>query len=61
MSKFGMLARVVLLSLGALSLMLFSAANNRADGVTFDSPTDDLGSSMFTYMLDGVPIAAAAF
>lgn len=61
MSKFGMLARVVLLSLGALSLMLFSAANSRADGVTFDFPTGDLGSSTFTYMLDGVPIIATAF
>jgi hypothetical protein len=61
MSKFGMLARVVLLSLGALSLMLFSAANSRADGVTFDSPTGDLGSTTFTYMLDGVPIIATAF
>ncbi len=61
MSKFAMLARVVLLSLGALSLMLFSAANSRADGVTFDSPTGDIGSSTFTYMLDGVPIVATAF
>jgi hypothetical protein len=61
MSKFAMLARVVLLSLGALSLMLFSAANSRADGVTFDSPTGDLGSSTWTYMLDRVPIIATAF
>lgn len=61
MSKFGVLARVAVLSLGALSLMLFCAVNSRADGVSFSSPTGDLGSAMWTYMLDGVPIVATAF
>jgi len=61
MSKSGMLPRVVVLSLGALALMLFSAASSRADGVSFSSPMGDLGSATFTYMLDAVPIVATGF
>ena len=61
MSNSGMLPRVVVLNLGALALMLFSAASSRADGVSFNSPMGDLGSATFTYMLDAVPIVATGF
>jgi hypothetical protein len=61
MSKLGMLSRLAVTTLGALSLMLFSAVSSRADGVTFNSPTGDLGSATWTYMLDGTPIVAMAF
>ncbi|HEY1469720.1 MAG TPA: PEP-CTERM sorting domain-containing protein [Candidatus Acidoferrum sp.] len=61
MYKFGMLPRLVLPILGALTLMLFSVTSSRADGVSFSSPMGDLGSATNTYMLDGVPIVATAF
>ena len=61
MSNSGMLPRVVVLNLGALALMLFSAASSRADGVSFSSPMGDLGSATFTYTLDAVPIVATGF
>jgi hypothetical protein len=61
MSKFKMLSRLAVPILGALSLMLFSAASSRADGVSFSSPLGDLGSVMHTYTLDGVGIAATGF
>jgi hypothetical protein len=61
MAKLGTFRRLVVPMLGALSLMLFSAASSRADGVSFSSPTGDLGSATHTYTLDGIGIVATAF
>jgi PEP-CTERM motif len=61
MSKLGTFPRLALPVVGALLLLLFSAASSRADGVSFSSPTGDLGSAAWTYMLDGIPIVATAF
>jgi hypothetical protein len=41
--------------------VLLLASQGRGDGVTFNSPTGDLGSAMHTYTLDGVSIAATGF
>jgi hypothetical protein len=41
-------------------VVLFSAANSRADGVTFNSPTGVIASP-HTYTLDGFSIIATAF
>lgn len=60
MSKFGTFTRLALPIFGALLVVLFSAASSRADGVTFNSPTGDLMSTMWTYKLDGFSIAATA-
>ena len=60
MSKFGMLSRLKLPILGALFVVLFSAASVRADGVTFNSPTGVIASP-HTYTLDGFNIIATAF
>ena len=45
------------LSLGVLLL----AAQSWADGVSFNSPTGDLGSATQTYTLDGINIVATGF
>ena len=60
MSKFKMLSRLAVPTLGALSLLLFSAASVRADGVTFNSPTGVIASP-HTYTLDGFNIVATEF
>jgi hypothetical protein len=41
--------------------VLLLASQGRADGVIFNNPTGDLGSTTHTYTLDGVSIAAAGF
>jgi hypothetical protein len=60
MSKFGMFPRLALPVLGALLVVLFSVANSRADGVTFNSPTGVIASP-HTYTLDEFSIIATAF
>jgi hypothetical protein len=60
MSKLGMFPRLALPVLGAVLVVLFSAANSRADGVTFNSPTGVIASP-HTYTLDGFSIIATAF
>jgi len=61
MSNVRTFSRLALPIFGALLVVLFSAATSRADGVTFNSPTGNLGSATWMYMLDGTPIAAMAF
>ena len=60
MSKLGTSRRLGVPILGVLVLVLFSAASSRADGVTFNNPTGDIGV-MHTYTLDGFSIIASAF
>jgi len=60
MSKLGTSRRLGVPILGALVLVLFSAASSRADGLTFNNPTGDIGV-MHTYTLDGFSIIASAF
>jgi hypothetical protein len=60
MSKFWMFPRLALPSFGALLVVLFSAANSRADGVIFNNPTGPIANP-HTYMLDGFSIIATAF
>ena len=60
MSKFAMFPRLGLPVLGALLVVLFSAANSRADGVIFNGPTGVIASP-HTYTLDGFSIIATAF
>ena len=61
MSNVRTFRRLALPIFGALLVVLFSAASSRADGVTFNSPTGNIGSATWTYMLDGFPIMATAF
>ena len=60
MYKFGVFGRLALPILAALLVVLFSAANCRADGVIFNSPTGVIASP-HTYTLDGFSIIATAF
>jgi hypothetical protein len=53
--------RHALAVLGACVGLFLLTSQSRADGVSFDSPTGDIGSTTHTYTLDGISIVATAF
>jgi hypothetical protein len=60
-SKFNCFRRFGFTSLLVCLGLLLVASQGRADGVSFDNPTGDIGSATHPYTLDGVTIVAMGF